>query len=104
MIWIAVAFCLVAVLGPLAYAAVRALRLWRTARSVSRRATDAIGAVTESAARTEERALGLTEKTERLTAATARLQQSLAELAVIRTAAAEPQAILRSLRGAVPRK
>ncbi|HET7137064.1 MAG TPA: hypothetical protein VFI04_01805 [Gaiellaceae bacterium] len=104
MIWIAAAFCLVAVVGSLAYAALRGFRLWRTSRAVSRRATDAIAAVTESAARTEERARGLTEKTERLTAATERLHVSLVELAAIRRAVAEPQALLRSLRGTVPRK
>jgi len=104
MIWIAVAFCLVAVLGSLAYAALRGFRLWRTSRAVSRRATDAIAAVTASAARTEERARGLTENAERLTMATERLQVSLAELSAIRRAAAEPQSLVRSVRGVVPRK
>jgi hypothetical protein len=104
VIWIPVGFCLVAGLGSLAYAAFRGLRLWRTARAVSRRASDAIEAVTASVARAEERALGLTEKSERLTAATERLQESLAELSAIRRAAAEPQALLRSLRSTVPRK
>jgi hypothetical protein len=104
MIWIAVAFCLVAVLGSLAYAALHALRLWRTSKAVSQRAADAVAAVTASAARAEGRAQGLTEKSERLAAATARLQASLGELAAIRRAAAEPQALLRSVRGAVPRK
>jgi hypothetical protein len=104
MIWIAVAFCLVAVLGSLAYATLRGLRLWRATRAASQRAADAIGAVTASAARAEERALGLTEKSERLAAATERLQVSLAELAVIRRAAAEPRTLLGSLRATVPRK
>jgi hypothetical protein len=104
MIWIAVAFCLVAVFGSLAYAAVRGFGLWRTFRTTSRRASEAIGAVAASAARTEERAEGLTEKTERLTEATDRLQRSLGELSAIRRAAAEPQALLRSLRATVPRK
>ena len=104
MIWIAVAFCLVAVLGSLGYAAFHGLRLWRAARAASRRAADAIGAVTATAARVEERALGLTEKSEGLTAATARLQGSLAELAVVRRAAAEPRELLASLRATAPRK
>jgi hypothetical protein len=104
MIWIAVAFCLAAVVGSLAYAAVRALSLWRTFRQMSSHATDAVGAVAASAARVEERAQGLTGKTEQLAAAHARLQVSLEELAAIRRAAAEPQALLRSLRGTVPRK
>jgi hypothetical protein len=104
MIWAPVAFCLVAVLGSLAYAAFRGYRLWRTARAVSRRATDAVAAVTAAAALAEERTRGLTEQAERLAAATERLQASRAELAVIRRAAAEPQALLRSLRATVPRK
>lgn len=104
MIWIAVAFCLAAVFGSLAYAAFRGFRLWRTSKAVSRRATDLIAGVTASAARVEERATGLGDKSERLALATAGLQRSLDELAAIRHAAAEPQALIRTLRGAVPRK
>ena len=104
MILAAGIFCAVAVAGSAAWTGVRGLRLWRAFRSLSRRATEAVAAVTGSAARAEERAGGLTGKTEQLTAAVARLQESLAELAAIRRAAAEPQALLRSLRGAVPRK
>ena len=104
MIWLALAFLLVALLGSAAYAGVRAWRLWRTFRGASERGSDAIGRVLESAAAAERRATGLTAKTEALTGATARLQLALAELAVIRRAAAEPRTLLGSIRGSVPRK
>ena len=37
MIWIALPFCLVAVIGSLAYAAARGWRLWKTVRATSQR-------------------------------------------------------------------
>jgi hypothetical protein len=104
MIWIAVAFCLLAVFGSLAHATLRGLRLWRTSKALSRRAAGMIAGVSASAARVEERAMGLSDRSERLALAAADLQRSLDELAAIRRAAAEPQALLRALRGAVPRK
>lgn len=104
MIWLALAFMLVASLGGLAYAAARGWRLFRTFRRTSRRAADAVARVTDSAARAEERAAGLTAKSETLSHATEHLRQSLAELAVIRAAAAEPRSLLATIRGAVPRK
>jgi hypothetical protein len=103
-LWVAVAFCVVAVVGSLAYAGLHAWRLWRAFGEASRRAGDALGRVSAAAAATEERALNATAGTPRLAAATGRLQESLAELAVIRKAASEPQALLAALRGAVPRK
>ena len=104
MLWLALAFCLVAVLGSIGYAAIRAWRLWKTARAVTKAATDAVGRVTSSAAAAEERAVALTSGTERLSTAITHLQSSLAELAVIRAAAAEPRNLLASIRGLAPRK
>jgi hypothetical protein len=104
MIWIAVAFCLLAVIGSIGYAAIRAWRLWKTVRSTAGAATDAIGRVTSSAAATEERAVSLTAGTGRLSTAITHLQGSLEELAVIRAAAGEPRSLLTSIRGLVPRK
>jgi hypothetical protein len=104
MIWGALAFCVLAVLGSLTYVALSGLRLWRTFRATARRATAGLERVTASAAAAEEHALGLTAGTERLATATSRLQEALAELAVIRTAAAEPRALLKSVRGIVPGK
>ncbi|MGZ4332956.1 MAG: hypothetical protein ACXVRJ_01605 [Gaiellaceae bacterium] len=104
MIWIALAFCVVAVIGALSYAGSRAWRLWRTIRGTARQASDALARVTTSAAAAETHAVGLSAGAERLAAATARLQEALAELAAIRAAAAEAQGLLASIRGAVPRK
>ena len=104
MIWAALAFCLVAILGSIGYAASRAWRLWKTARATGKAATDAVGRVMSSAATAEERAVSLTAGTERLSTAITHLQASLEELAVIRAAASEPRNLLRSARGLVPRK
>jgi len=102
--FLALTFLIVAIVGSLAVAASRAWRLWKTFRGVSGRTADALGALADKGAATEQRALGLSGTSERLTEATARLQTTLAEFAVIRTAAAEPRALFASLRGAVPRK
>jgi hypothetical protein len=104
VIWIALAFCLVAVIGSIAFAAVRAWRLWRTVRATSKRGTEAADRVLASAAVTEEHVSSLTTGTERLAAALERLQASVAELAAIRAAASEARALLASIRGVVPRK
>ena len=104
MFWAALAFCLVAALGSIGYAASRAWRLWKTARATAKAATDAVGRVLSSAAAAEERAVSLSSGTERLSTAVAHLQRSLDELAVIRSAAAEPRDLLASIRGLVPRK
>ena len=104
MIWLALAFCLVAVLGSIGYAATRAWRLWKTARATAKAASDVVGRVMTSAAAAEEHAVSLSAGTERLSAAITHLQASLEELAVIRAAAAEPRDLLASIRGLVPRK
>jgi hypothetical protein len=85
VIWLALAFCLLAVLGSIGYAAMRAWRL-------------------SSAATAEEHAVSLTAGAERLSRAITHLQASLEELAVIRAAAAEPSDLLKSIRSVVPRK
>ena len=104
MFWLALAFCLVAVLGSIGYAATRAWRLWKTARAAARAASHAVGRVMSSAAAAEERAVSLTAGTDRLSTAITHLQGSLEELAVIRAAAGEPRSLLTSIRGLVPRK
>ena len=103
-IWLPATFLVVAVLGSAAYAAARGWRLWRTFRRSSGRATEALGRVSDSAADAERRATALTAKTEGLATATARLQEALAELAVLRDAAAEARATVDAVRGLVPTK
>jgi hypothetical protein len=92
------------VAGSIAYAASRAWRLWKTVRATSRSATEATGRVLASAEAAENHVASLGAGAERLAAAMERLQASLAELAVIRAAAAETSALLASIRGVVPRK
>jgi hypothetical protein len=104
MIWLALAFCIVAVTGSIAYAAVRAWRLWKTVRTTSGRATEAAGRLMASASVAEQHASSLTAGTGRLADALENLQASLAELAVIRAAADEPRKVIASIRGLVPRK
>ena len=104
MFWLALAFFLVAVLGSLGFAALRAWRLWKTVRATAKAATDAVGRVMTSAETAERRAVSLTAGTERLSAAITQLQASLEELAAVRAAAAEPRKLLASIRGLVPRK
>ena len=104
MIWIALAFFILAVVGSTAYAGARAWRLWKTVRATSGRVTEATGRLMASAALAEQHATSLTAGTERLSTGIAHLQASLEELAVIRAAASEPRNMLRSIRGLVPRK
>ena len=104
MFWLALAFFLVAIVGSTGWAATRAWRLWKTVRSTTKAASDAVGHVMTSAAAAEAHAVSLSAGTERLSAAITHLQASLEELAVIRAAAAEPRDLLASIRGLVPRK
>jgi len=104
VIWIAVAFCVLAVAGSGWYAGVRGLATWRAFRHTSGRAGDALGRLAARAAEAEGHAIRVSAGSERLSASVERLRRSLAELAAIRAAAAEPQALLAALRGAVPRK
>jgi hypothetical protein len=103
-LWIAVAFCVLAVGGSGGYAASKGWRAWLAFRGTSRRAGDALARVTASGAAAEAHAVRLSAGSERLAAAVERLRRSLAELAAIRAAAAEPQSLVAALRGAVPRK
>lgn len=102
--WVALAFCLVALVGGPLFAGLRGWRAWRTLRAFSKATGSAIEAVLQTAASAEEHAASLTANTERLAAAGERLRASLAELAVLRAAAGEAGAPVAALRGAMPRK
>ena len=82
----------------------RALRLFRTARSFSRAAQPLLADVMATSAELEAKADALPGAVERLTVAVERLQVSLARLAVLGDAAGEVKHSLDALRGAVPRK
>src|SRR3954470_11674524 len=94
MLFVALAFVLVAVLGSAAVATVRGIRLWRALRDTSERAGDALERLSAAGAAREPGGTGLQANSERLAAATARLQEALAAFAVLRAAAGEPRALL----------
>ncbi len=102
--WIALVFLVVALGVSLAVAVVHGLRLWRTFRRFSRATTRALDDVLRKTATTEERVTALAAAPERVGAATEHLQGSLAELAALRAAASEANAVVARLRGVVPAK
>jgi hypothetical protein len=105
-IWIALALALAfaAVAGGMALAAVRALRTWRAFRRLTRSIGKGLGDLGAKAAATEEKAIAAAGNGPKLAAAAKRLQDSLAELAVLRAALAEAQSGVTRVRGFVPRK
>jgi hypothetical protein len=102
--WISLLFLVVALVCSSVLAVTRALRAWRTFTRFSRTTSSAIDEVLQTATEAEAHADRLTEKTERLNAALAHLQESRAELEVLRAAASEAQSKLLWFRGAVPSK
>jgi hypothetical protein len=104
LVWISLAFLVVALVGSIATAAVRGLRLWRGFRAVSGAVSSALDDVSRRAAEAERRAVALGEHGEGLQAAVERLRESLAQLAVLRSAATDARATLFAFRGVVPRK
>ena len=102
--WVALVFCAVAILGGAAILVLRGIRTWRTISAVGRTMGDAVASLMDSAEAAEKRALALSGGGARLEAAVTRLQESLAELAAIRSALGEAQGLLRRVRGVVPTK
>jgi hypothetical protein len=83
---------------------VHARATWRTLRAFSAATSGAMGAVEQSAAAAEARALSLSGGSEHLQAAIGRLEQSLRQLTVLRGALDDARATFGGARGAVPRK
>jgi phage-related minor tail protein len=102
--WISPLFFVVAIVGSIAVAVARGLGVWRSFRRFSKVTSAAIGNVLDTATEVERHAVALAAGTERLDAALTRLEESRAQLAVIRAAASEVGAPLSAARGAVPRK
>jgi hypothetical protein len=102
--WIAGLVALVALLGSGAFLGLRALTVWRTFRRFSSTAGGALDRLTRSADAAEAHAVSAAGGAERLAATTARLQESLAQLALLRSAAGEFSTTLARFRGVVPRK
>jgi hypothetical protein len=103
-VWIALAVGVLAVVLALVTAVVKGLRGWRTLKGLRRGLEEATGQVLAAAATAEQRAGELTERLEVLTQATERLEQSLAELRVLTSAAAEVRDTVARIQGVVPTK
>ena len=101
--WLSLAFLVLALVGSITVAVLRALRTWRTFKGFSSAAGAAVERVTATAADAERHAVALGDNGERLNAAVARLQESLAHLAVLRAAAADARAVF-DIRTRLPRK
>ena len=84
--WICLLFLVAAVVGSIAVAALRGLRTWRTFRRLTRSVSAAMDDVLVKGEAAEAKATALTEKSERVGSSIAHLQESLAELAILRTA------------------
>jgi hypothetical protein len=104
VIWLCVAFLIVAVGGSIGYAATRAWRLWKTFRTLLDATAQGMAKVSAAAAEAERHATSLGGHASRLQAATTRLQAALAQLAVLQDALAEARAGFGVVRGVVPRK
>ena len=104
LVWIALAFFGVALVVSLAVAVIRGLRAWRTFRALSTASTEALEKLTAGTQHIERHVAELEGNLARLTDAQGRLEESLAELAVIREAGGEAAALVALLRGAVPKK
>jgi hypothetical protein len=102
--WISLLFLVLAVVGSIAVAAVRGLRVWRTFHRFSSTTSAALDGVLKAAAEAERHAVALTEGAERLSAALARLEQSRARLAIIQAASTRARSSLLAVRSLVPRK
>ena len=84
--WICLLFLVVSLVGSIAFAAVRGLRMWRTFRRLTRSTSAALDEVMLKGEAVETKAAALSGKSERLSSSVAHLQGSLAELAVLRAA------------------
>ena len=94
LIWICLRFLVVAVVGSVTVAVVRGLHAWRAVRGLTRAVSSAIDDVLRRGEAAEAHAVALTEKSTRLTASIAHLQESLAELAILRSAFANARSSL----------
>src|SRR4051794_33569875 len=102
--WYPVIFLAVALAGSLTVATRRGLRTWRTFRAFSSSAEQALGTVNSAAEQAEKHTAAFAGAPGRLERARGRLQESLAELAVLRAAAEEVGASLAGVRSLIPRR
>jgi hypothetical protein len=104
LIWVSLAFLLLALIGGLGFAGVRALAAWRAFRLLRRRVGDALLDTTRRLAQAEQRLAGAAEAAARLDRARLQLQEGLATAAILAAAVGEARAVVGRARGIVPRK
>ena len=103
-VWIALGLAVVAVVAASALVVSRALRVWRSFRSLVRGANRQLSELQAKAEATERKAVSASERSARLAGSVTRLEHSLETLAVLREAAGEAGGHVRRARGLVPRK
>ncbi|HVV59869.1 MAG TPA: hypothetical protein VHC45_16020 [Gaiellaceae bacterium] len=94
VVWIALAVGALATVGGAVHAGRRAWRGWKTFRGVLSAVTGALDALARKAADTAEHATATVERSSEIAAANERLQESLAELQVLRGAAGRARSTL----------
>lgn len=104
LVWIALAVGVLATAGGATRAGLRGWVGWKTLGSVMASVTGAIEEIATKAAATAEHATATVERGAEIAAANERLQQSLAELQVLRNAADRAQGTLGWLSALRPRK
>ena len=103
-VWIALAVYLAVVAYGLLRAVTRGLNTMRAMRRLNRGLAERLVTLNAATAAAERKAAAASEGTAQLTSALERLQRSLAELQVLRGAAAEAAAVPASVRNLIPRK
>jgi predicted histidine transporter YuiF (NhaC family) len=104
LVWIALAFAVIAVVAGLVTAVSRGFRAWRTLRSLLRTTSRRLGELERKAAATEEHAAAVTAKSAKVVEAAERVQDSLAELGILREAFGEATAPIARARNLAPKK
>jgi len=103
-VWIALGVAVVAAATATVLVVSRALRAWRSFRSLLRGASRSFAELEAKAAATERKAVSASDRSTRLAESVTSLEQSLETLAVLREAAGEAGEHVRRVRGLVPRK
>jgi hypothetical protein len=103
-IWLALAFFLACGSAGVAFAAIRALRVWRDLRGLKKRLSEGLGQLADSAAEVERRLSSGLGGTEELGAALGRLADSRRQLAILIAATQDASSLLGRISAVYPRK
>ena len=104
LLWVLLSLVLLAILGGLAFLALRGLQLWRSFKVFGRALDDTTSALTRSLERLGPSAERASAAPERLEPSLARLRVSLARAAILRSAVQDVQDSLGRLTAVYPRK